>query len=268
MDLGQFFNLLEILFSNTTFLIFFIIIIALFANVLIRLTERKPMRPIEAFDSIVTMAGASIESNRPVHVSLGSTTIGDDTTMLALMGSEFIYYMTREVAIGDAPPLFTVAEGATVPLAADTLRRAYEHENRMHVYNGLNFFSDTPLSTRWYPTGRRSLAFASALMTMQADDRLSGNVLMGRYGLELGLILDAAYRRGVPSFAGSDHLDGQAIAYAMADSALIGEEVLTASAYPAEDYRSQKRNFAIDLMRGLLVATIIGLALYNFFGGG
>ncbi len=267
MDLEQFFNLLDALFSNTTFLTICIIIIALFANILIRLTERKPMRPIAAIDSLATMAGASIEANRPVHVSLGSTTIGDDTTMLALPGSEFIYYMAREVAIGDAPPLFTVAEGAAIPLAADTLRRAYEQENRINAYNGINFFSKNPISTRWYPAGRRSLAFAAALMTMQVDDKLSGNVLMGRYGIELSLVLDAAYRRGVTSVAGSDHLDAQAVAYAMADGALIGEEVLTASAYPADDYRTQKRNFAIDLMRGLVVVAIIGLTVYNFFGG-
>lgn len=269
MDLiRQIFSLLEVLFSNTTFATIFILIMAVFANVIIRLTERKPMREIEAFDSIATMTGASIEANRPVHVSLGSTTIGDDTTMLTLLSSEFIYYMTREVAIGDAPPLFTVSEGAAIPIAVDTLRRAYEQENRTKAYNGLNFFSKIPISARWYPTGRPSLAFASALMTLQADDKLSGNVLMGRYGIELSLVLDAAYRQGVPTFATSDQLDGQAIAYAMADSALIGEEALTASAYPGDDYRSQKRNFAIDLLRGLVVATIIGLAAYNFFVGG
>lgn len=267
MDLGQLFDALEAVFSNTIVLTFFILIIAFFANALIRLTERKPMREIEAFDSLVMMAGASIESNSPVHMSLGSAIVGDDTTMLALLGSEFIYYMAREVAIGDAPPLFTVAEGVAIPLATDTLRRAYEQENRSNAYNGLNFFSKTPISTRWYPSGQRSLAFASSLMTLQADDKLSGNVLMGRYGIEMSLVLDAAYRHDIPTFASTDQIDGQAIAYAMADGALIGEEALTASAYPDDGYRLQKRNFAIDFLRGLVVATIIGLALYNFFVG-
>ncbi len=261
------FTVFGALLNDTQFLTFFIIIVAIFANVIIRLTERRPMRRIKAFDKVLLIAGASVESNRSVHVSLGSTTIGDETTMVALMGSEFIYYMAREIAIGDAPPLFTVTEGATLALATDTLGRAYEQEGHPRGYNGLNIFSATPLSARWYPTGRRSLAFAAALMTMQADDNLSGNVLLGRYGIELSLILDAAHRHNMPSVAGSDHLDGQAIAYAMADDALIGEEILTASGYLGDGYDLQRRNFAIDLMRGLVVITIIVLAIYNLLGG-
>ncbi|MEM9951840.1 MAG: DUF6754 domain-containing protein [Chloroflexota bacterium] len=258
---------LAVLFSDTPFLTFIIILVALFANVLIRLTQRQPMRRLGAFDQVMKMTGASVESNRSVHVSVGSTTIGDDTTMVAMMGSEFIYYMTREVAIGDAPPIFTVTEGATLPYAIDTLRHAYEAEGNLRGYNGLNIFSKTPISTRWYPTGRRSLAFAAALMSMQADDQLTGNALLGRYGIELSLILDAAHRNDVPTIAGSDHLDGQAVAYAMADDALIGEEILTASGYLSDGYRLQKRNFAIDLMRGLVVVAIIILVIYNVVGG-
>lgn len=265
--IGSLFTAFGVLLGSTQFMTFFIIIVAVFANVIIRMTERRPMRRLKAFDQVLLMAGASVESNRSVHVSLGSTTIGDETTMVALMGSEFIYYMAREIAIGDAPPLFTVTEGATLALASDTLGRAYEQEGHPRGYNGLNIFSKTPLGTRWYPTGRRSLAFASALMTMQADDKLSGNVLLGRYGIELSLILDAAHRRNIPTVAGSDHLDGQAIAYAMADDAFIGEEILTASGYLGDGYDLQRRNFAIDLVRGLVVATIVILALSNLVGG-
>lgn len=269
MDLlEQVFSVLEVFFSDTAVVTVSILIIAIFANIVIRLTERRAMRPISAFDKVAKMAGASIESNQSLHVSIGSATIGDGTTMLALLGSEFIYYATREVAIGDAPPLFTVSEGAALPLAADTLRRAYQHENRRQSLTLINVIGKTPISTRWYPAGKRSLAFTSALMAIQSEDKISGNILMGRYGLELALILEAAYRNKRPTIAGSDDLNGQAIAYAMADDVLIGEEILTASAYLDDDIRSQKRNFSIDLMRGLIVIAIIVFALYNFFAGG
>lgn len=262
------FSALELLLSQTMFLTFIIILITLFVNVLVRLNDRKPMRLITAFDKVRQMTGASIESSRPLHVSIGSTTIGDETTLLALLSSEFIYYATREIAIGDAPPLFTVSEGASLPLASNTLSRAYNHENRGHVLNLANPVSGQAISNRWYPSGKRSLAFASALMTMQADDNLSGNVLLGRYGLELALILDSAYRNKRPTVATSDVLDGQAIAYAMADDTLIGEEVFAASAYLTDDVGLQKRNFTIDLMRGLVVIAIIGLTIYNMVAGG
>ncbi|GAB5493957.1 MAG: hypothetical protein Phog2KO_41720 [Phototrophicaceae bacterium] len=266
--IGQIFAVLEILFSETVFTTFGIIIIALFANVVIRLTERRTMRPITAFDTVQAMTGASIESSRPLHISIGSATIGDETTLLALLSSEFLYYASREVAIGEEPPLFTVSEGVALPLAVDTLSRAYEHENRTEVLNITNPVNWQDISVRWYPAGKRSLAFASALMTIQADDNLSGNVLAGRYGLELALILDSAHRNKRPSVASSDMLDGQAIAYALADDTLIGEEIFAAPAYVSDNLSLQKRNFIIDLMRGLVVVAIIGLTLYNIVAGG
>ena len=214
------------------------------------------------------MTGASIESSRPLHISIGSATIGDETTLLALLSSEFLYYASREVAIGEEPPLFTVSEGVALPLAVDTLSRAYEHENRTEVLNITNPVNWQDISVRWYPAGKRSLAFASALMTIQADDNLSGNVLAGRYGLELALILDSAHRNKRPSVASSDMLDGQAIAYALADDTLIGEEIFAAPAYVSDNLSLQKRNFIIDLMRGLVVVAIIGLTLYNILAGG
>lgn len=257
-----------VIFSDTGFLTFSIILVALIVNAVVRLNERRPMRRIAAFERIPRMIGASIEASQPLHVSIGSTTIGDETTLLALLGSEFIYEIARDIAVGDAAPLFTVSEGSALPLAVDTLRRAYEHENRRAVFNSFLPFSVLPMSTRWYPAGHRSLAFASALTTMQADDELSGNVLVGRYGIELSLILDAAHRHRKPTIATSDQLDGQAIAYALADEVLIGEEIFAAAGYVSDEARLQKRNFAIDAMRGVLVVAIIALITYNIVIGG
>ena len=105
-----------------------IILVTFVVNALVRLRERQPLRPISAFDTLPKMTGESIEASRPLHVSLGAATIGDESTILAMVGKEFIYYLTREVAIGDAPPIFTVASPAAVPLALSTLRRAYAQE--------------------------------------------------------------------------------------------------------------------------------------------
>lgn len=238
---------------------FLIIILTLVVNAVVLIRRRAPMRRMAALEMLPYVIGEGIEANRPLHISFGSATIGDETTMLALVGSEFVYYLAREVALGDAAPLFTVSQGVMVPLAADTLRRAYRDEGRM------SHFSEA--TVRWYPTGRRSLAFAAALMTMQADDKVSANVIIGRHGLEMALILDAAYRHGRKTLAMSEQLDGQAIAYAMADETLIGEELFAVAGYADEGLSLNKRNLVIDWMRLLLVASMIGLVIYNFIGG-
>lgn len=244
---------------NIQLLTFGIILLTLIANVVIRRTERAPLRRIPALEALPRIVGESIEASRPLHVSLGSATIGDDSTMLALVGSEFIYYLTRQIAIGDAAPLFTVSEGSALPLAVDTLRRAYNHENRGKAFD--------ILGARWYPAGRRSLAFAAALSSLQGDENLSGNVLVGRYGIGLALILDTAYQHKRETIAVSDQLEGQAIAYALADNALIGEEVFAAAGYLSDKIGLNKRNLILDLLRGLSVAAIILLVLSNLFLG-
>lgn len=241
---------------------FLIILLTLLVNAIIWVRRRAPMRQIEALDVLPQMIAESIEASHPLHISLGSATVGDETTMLALVGSEFAYYLAREVAVGDATPLFTVSQGVTVPLASDTMRRAYRDEGRLPKLS--------QAGVRWYPEGRRSLAFAAALMTMQPDDQVSGNVIIGHHGVELALILDAAYRHRRKTLAMSDQLDGQAIAYGIADEALIGEELFAVAAYAeAEDegIKLNKRNLIIDAMRFLLVAGMIGLMIYNVIGG-
>jgi hypothetical protein len=243
--------------------IFAIIIVAFAFNFAVplanRLAERRnriPFRRIAALEALPKIVGESIEASRPLHVSIGSATIGDESTALALAGSEFIYYLTRQVAIGDASPIFTVSEGAAIPLAFDTLRRAYSHENRNKQFSGF--------STRWYPAGKRSLAFAAALMAMQADDKLSGNVLVGRFGLELALILDAANLKKRRTIATSDQLEGQAIAYALAEETLIGEEVFAAAAYLTDEKKIRYRNSVLDMMRIVTVAAILILLLLPY----
>lgn len=244
--------------QSSQIIAFLIISVAFLVNAIVWVRRRAPMRRLSALNILPRIIGESIEASRPMHISFGSATVGDETTMLALVGSEFVYYLTREVALGDAAPLFTVSQGVMVPLAADTLRRAYRDEGR-----GLEFSEST---IRWYPAGRRSLAFAAALMTMQPDDRVSGNVIIGRHGLELALILDAAYRHGRKTLAMSDQLDGQAIAYAMADEALIGEEIFAVAGYADDGLKLNKRNVVIDWMRLLLVLSMFGLVIYNFIG--
>jgi hypothetical protein len=234
--------------------------VAFFTDLRQRGRERSPLRRIPGFEILANMLGESIEASRPLHVSIGSATIGDESTILALAGSEFIYYLTREVAIGDASPLFTVSEGAAVPLAFDTLRRAYTHENRSKQFSGF--------ATRWYPSGKRSLAFAAALMAMQADDKLSGNVIVGRHGIELALVLDAAYRKKRRTIASSDLLEGQAVAYALADESLIGEEVFAAAGYLGKQKTPYYRNITLDWLRIATVIIILAVLVYNVIRGG
>jgi hypothetical protein len=246
--------------ESTTGIIAFVIILLTFAlTLIVRRRKRTPQRPLPALDILPRMTGRSIEAGQPLQVSIGSAAPGNDSTLLALLGSEFIYYLTREVAIGDASPVFTVADTAALPLALATLRRAYTDEQRAG-YQAIN--------ARWYPSQSRTLAFAAALMTMQHDDKVAGNVLTGRFDATIALVLDASHRRNRLSVAVSDDLSGQAVAYALADGALIGEEIFAAPAYMDDDPALTNRNTVIDILRLLLIVAIVGLVVLDILANG
>jgi uncharacterized protein DUF6754 len=221
-----------------------------------RAHEDPAFRVIPAYQAVSTMVGAAIEEDQPLHFSLGSAGIGANSTLLALAGAEFFYQVVRETATGDVAPLLTVSDPSAIPLGQDTLRRAYLSRGRLDHYR--------PASVRWYPSGPRGLAFAGALTATMGDSHVSGNILVGSFGPELALVLEAAARRGHPSIASSDQLAGQAVAYVMADQPLIGEEVFTAGAYLGEDANQVSSLITQDVLRwliilGILVPTVIAV---------
>jgi len=231
-----------------------LLLAALVISTVARLVIRRrtgfyPLRPIGAYQRLPMAIGAAIEANRPVHLSLGSAGIGGkDTpgiggkdTPLALATADLAYHTLRAAAIGDAPPLITMSNGAVLPLAQDTLRRAYASRGMLARYpRG---------SAQWYPQGARSLAFAAALTGVMTDNRVLINVLGGSFGPEMALPAEAAARHRQQLFASSDQLEGQAVAYALADQPLLGEELYVAGAYLGNEPSRQAMVITLDTLR-------------------
>jgi hypothetical protein len=90
-----------------------------------------------------------------------------------------------------------------------------------------------------------------------SSDQVSGNVLIGSYGMELALILDASARRRLASVASSDQLEGQAVAWALSDRPLVGEEVFVAGAYLGENATQLGSLIALETLRGVLIVGIV-----------
>ena len=107
--------------------------------------------------------------------------------------------------------------------------------------------------TQWYPQGKRSIAYAAAVGGVVESERPSAHLFAGSFGPELALMIDSADRRGQGSLAVSDQLQGQAVAYAMADQALIGEELFAAASYVVQDGQAPGDAIVMDVWRGLLI---------------
>lgn len=257
--------------STTQLLTLLIVVLTMVISIIVtQFIRRRPnlytLRDIPAFSRLPGMIGAAIESNRPVHVSLGSAGLGGESTLLALANAEFFYQITRRAVIGTTAPIITIADPTALPLAEDTLRRAYASRDMIDRFRQGN--------VRWYPGGARSLAFAAALTVTLPADQVGANVLAGSFGSELALVGEAALRRDQSLLATSDQLEGQAIAYVMSEEPLIGEEVFTAGAYLGGSASQVAGVVTQDVLRWLVILGVLlavadslsGRVFSQFFG--
>lgn len=225
-----------------------------------------PLRSVPGYSAIPLMIGESIESARPLHISFGGAGVGGAETALALASAEMLLQAARRTAIGTEPPIVSGSDPSFLPLAYGTLYRAYNFRQR----------GDRVPATavRWYPSLQRTggLAFAAALTGTAGAERVSGNILFGSYGAEIALLLDAASRGQRRSVAGSDQLIGQAVAFGMATTPIIGEEMFVAGAYLGEEAGTVAVAVTIDVLRWLVVGAMtlaIGYVIAaRLFGGG
>lgn len=247
--------------ANTTLQVFSIlfilttVVLIYFVRLVQSRRARSVLRPISSFNALPMWIGRAIEANRPLHLSLGSAGVGGDSTILALAGAEVFYYIIQDATIGDVSPIITTTSTATIPLGQDTLRRAYQSRKLSKRFKAAN--------ARWYPAGQRSIAFAAALTTLTKVENPSSHVLMGSFGPELALILDTAHHEKQPVFAASDQIEGQAIAFALADDYLIGEEIFAAPGYLSDSPGEKAESIVVDLWRILLVLTMIALLVLS-----
>ncbi len=241
--------------DSTTQALTILIILTAFAVSLIvtqfirRRKDAFPLRPLPAYAAIPLFVGEAIEAGRPMHVSFGGAGLGGSNTALTLANAELFYQVAQRNLAGTT--ILTVSDPSALPLGYGTLRRALANRrvtaSRTQLSNGV----------RWYPAGARTLVFAAALTGVLGDDRVSGNVLVGSFGPEIALVLETAARRRQSTIAGSIDLDGQAVAYAMADHALIGEEMFVAGAYLGDSAIQRGSVVALDVLRWLLIAGIL-----------
>ena len=178
--------------STTQVITTLIILLALVVSVIVtqfirRRKEAFPMRVIPAYDAIPLLVGEAIEAGRPMHVSFGSAGIGGSNTALALASAELFYQVARAQSRGST--MLTVSDPSALPLGYGTLRRALTPAARATRSDAL------AAACAGIRRATRSLAFAAALTGMLGDERVSGNVLVGSFGPELALVLEAAARR-------------------------------------------------------------------------
>ncbi|NUM45956.1 MAG: hypothetical protein HUU38_14720 [Anaerolineales bacterium] len=234
----------------------FFLLMTIFA-ILGRNRSELGLRTIPAFARLSRAIGLAVEAGTRLHVSIGHGNLTSPGSAASFVGLSILGRIARTASISDAPPVASTGDGALALLAQDTLRAGYREVGAGDAYN--------PDFGR--VTGLTPMSFAAGAMTMLADENVSGNILTGSFGMEAGLVLEASDRNNAFSLSGTDHIPTQAMMYAVSQETLIGEELYAGGAYLRAGGIHIASLQAQDVVRWLLILSILGGGLLKFIQG-
>jgi len=239
-----------------------LILVAFSAILLIGLSLLKDrvkasFRDIPAFAKFNKALGTAVEDGTRLHFSLGSSSVVNSRTAASFSTISVVRRMVELSAASDKPPLATSGDAALTILSQDSLRTAYRVAGAEQQYN----------ATSGRLTGITPFSYAAGTLPAIYDEDISANVLVGGFGVEVGLLSDAAERTHSFTLAAADSLPAQAVLYVSAQEALIGEELFAFGAYLNAGRAHLVSLYAQDVLRWLIVIALIGGAVMKILEG-
>jgi len=207
------------------------------------------LRPIPAFEFLRKFLGQSIESGRPVHISMGTQGISQRAAAETMAGLTVLSYLAQQGKLYGMPVRATVADPTLLMAAYDLQRRAG--------------FSPVE-NARFIAPDKTAYAAGAAEVLKEEDFTL--NVMIGPFGYEYLLLSEMANNEGIPQVGGTTDPRVLPFVYTSSPHALIGEEIFAAGAYLASLRSHLASLLAQDRVRTLLVVLIIAGAIMKSLG--
>jgi hypothetical protein len=206
------------------------------------------VRPLPAFQDLRAQAGYAAESGGAIHIALGSGGLSGEDAITSLAGIQAVEALADAAISYNAPPVITVGDPTLLPLAQDTLRRAYERNGLAELYDPgkVRFVAPSPV------------AYAAGAADVVTAEKITASVMAGAFGAEASLIADAGARRNLPQFAAAAAPRAIGALYPAVDRLAVGEELYAAGAYMTGERRGLISLVAQDILRVILVLVILG----------
>ncbi len=218
-----------------------------------------PLRPLPAYADLSTQLGEAIEAGKPLHISLGQAGLAGAAAPTSVAAVHVLDRLAQEGCASGSPPLTTVGEGTLLPIAQDSLRRAYADTGRLSDYK--------PTMSQFVAADTDRYVFAGGVGSVIQQNKAGGNVMVGRYGPEIVIAAEAASRQKINQVIGTDDPSALAAATAVTDKLLVGEELFAAGAY-LEGSPSQIAGLQVqDILRAVIAVAILLLAIIQFLTG-
>jgi hypothetical protein len=214
------------------------------------------LRPLSSFDGLEGQIGRAIESGRQLHLTLGQASLVGNANPTSISATAVLDQLAKDGCANGTPPLVSVGDGTLLPLAQGSLQHALAQAGRSG-----NF--DLSL-TQFVAHNSDPFAYSAGVASLLQQQRVASNIMVGRFGPELAIMAEAAYRQNIEQVIGTDDPTALAVATAVCDNVLIGEELFATTAY-LEGNASQIASLQLqDILRWIIVLFILGTALFQF----
>ena len=221
---------------------------AVLMGIFTALRRRSPsaFREIPAFTRLRQAIGRVVEDGTRLHVSLGRGALVTPQSASAMAGLTLLRRLAELTSSGDQPPIATSGDAVLAILSRETLKNASQ-ASAQGVFD--------PSAGRL--TGLTPFSYVAGALPAIRDEKISANVLMGNFGVEVALLAEAAERENTFTLASSDNLAAQAVLYASVQEPLIGEELYAAGAYMDAGPLHEASLKVQDILRWLIIAVIL-----------
>ncbi len=235
-----------------------ILVVAALLFVLSRLQRQSPpkVRAIPAFTRLYRAIGLSVEDGTRLLIGLGNTSLLTGNAGAPLAGLAMLRRLAERTSLSDRPPVAVSGEAPLALLSQDTLEAGYREAGAGEYYQ--------PTTGR--VAGLTPFSATAGTMPILRDENVSAAVFMGHYGVDAGLLADAAERDNAFSVGSSDDLAGQAVWYASASEALIGEELFAAAAYIGGTSAQTASLTVQDILRWIIILGLVFGAILKLLG--
>ncbi len=236
-----------------------IIVLAVILLILFSAVQRKKaptLRNISALTRLYRAIGLSVEDGTRLLVGLGNTSLLTGNAGAPLAGLGMLRRLAERTSLSDRPPVAVAGEAPLALLAQDTLEAGYREAGAGELYQ--------PTTGR--VAGLTPFSATAGTMPLFRDERVSAAVFMGHYGVDAALLADAAERENAFAVGASDDLAGQAVWYAAAPEALIGEELFAAGAYIGGGPAQTASLTVQDVLRWAIILVLVSGAVLKLLG--
>lgn len=223
---------------------------------ILRRKSSPVFREIPAFIRLRKAIGRAVEDGSRLHISLGRGSLTSSQGAAGLAGLSALRRLADLTSTSDRTPIATSGEPSLTILSQDVMQASYQEAT------GGGHFDASGARL----TGLTPFSYASGALPILRDEHISANILLGSFGVEAGLLTDAAERQNSFLLAASDYLPAQAVLYASAQEPLIGEELYAVSEYINHSPMHAASLSVQDILRWVLIISLLLGALLKLAG--